>query len=138
MDVGQIPLLGMLRQKLSWLHARQLVISENVANADTPGFQSRDLKPLDFARLVGAAAKSGAAGTLAVTHPKHIVLRGTGNSLFGPVEAADIEASPDGNTVSLEGEMIRIADTQAQFQAATNLYRQAVSLIRTALGGRST
>ena len=38
----------MLRERMSWLNARQDVLSQNVANADTPGYTARDLKPLDF------------------------------------------------------------------------------------------
>ena len=46
----------------------------------------------------------------------------------------DVEESLNGNSVSLEQEMIKVSDTQAQFQAATNIYSKAVSMMRTALG----
>ena len=36
--------------------------------------------------------------------------------------------------VSLEAEMIKVSDTQAQFQAAANIYAKAMSLMRTAIG----
>ena len=38
----------MLRERMTWLNQRQDVLSQNVANADTPGYVARDLKPLDF------------------------------------------------------------------------------------------
>ena len=50
MGVADIPLLGQIKGRLGWLDARQRVIAENVANADTPGYVGRDLKqPTDFA-----------------------------------------------------------------------------------------
>jgi flagellar basal-body rod protein FlgB len=36
--------------------------------------------------------------------------------------------------VSLEVEMVKVSDTQAQFQAAANLYAKAMTLMRTAIG----
>jgi hypothetical protein len=41
MSVTDIPLFSMLRGRLNWLSDRQRVISENVANADTPGYVGR-------------------------------------------------------------------------------------------------
>ena len=41
--------LSMLQQRMTWLSQRQNVLSQNVANADTPGYAAHDLKPLDFA-----------------------------------------------------------------------------------------
>ncbi len=40
--------------------------------------------------------------------------------------------------MSLEQEMIKLSDTQMQYQTATNLYQKAVNLFRTALGGQSS
>ena len=48
MDVIDIPLLSMLKERMAWLSQRQDVLSQNVANADTPGYTARDLKPVDF------------------------------------------------------------------------------------------
>ena len=48
MNIADVPLLGMLRERMSWLNARQNTLSQNVANADSPGYLARDLKPLDF------------------------------------------------------------------------------------------
>jgi flagellar basal-body rod protein FlgB len=45
-----------------------------------------------------------------------------------------VEANPNGNAVSLEQEMIKVSDTQMQFQAAANLYGKAMSLMKTAIG----
>lgn len=134
MNLPDIPLLSVLRERMSWLSARQDVISQNVANADTPGYTSRDLKPLDFANVLkSAAGASGFQGGLTVTDPRHIAISPDAQSGFEAAPSADSEASPSGNTVSIEEEMMKVADTQAQYQAAADLYAKAVSMMRTAI-----
>ncbi len=48
MNFTDVPLFSLLRERMSWLNARQGVLSQNVANADAPGYHAQDLKPLDF------------------------------------------------------------------------------------------
>lgn len=135
MDLPDIPLLSMLKTRMSWLNQRQDVLTQNVANADTPGYVAHDLKQVDFSdalRQVNGPAQ--AASQLAVTDPRHISPPSSGQSSFEDVELRDSEASPNGNSVSLEQEMIKVSDTQAEFQAATNLYSKALSMMRTAIG----
>lgn len=117
---------------MSWLHQRQDVLSQNVANADTPGFSARDLKPLDFQDTLHATTSK--AGNLTVTDPHHISIRPAGSIKFDDVETRDVESNPNGNSVSLEAEMIKVSDTQAQFQAAANIYAKAMTLMKTAIG----
>jgi flagellar basal-body rod protein FlgB len=133
MNLPEAPLLSMLRERMTWLHQRQDLLSQNVANADTPGYVARDLKPMDFAQVLKGAGSS-AAGMM-TTNSRHISLsRGMGASRFEDHESPDIESSPNGNAVSLENQMIKVSDTQAQFAAAANLYAKAMSLMKTAIG----
>ena len=48
MAVTDIPLVAMLKTRLHWHQTRQKLLAENVANADTPGFQPRDLRAPGF------------------------------------------------------------------------------------------
>jgi len=128
--------MSMLKSRMSWLEARQNVLSQNVANADTPGYVAHDLKPMDFESLLKKSAGSTFHGGLATTDARHIAISST-TSGFGSETAPDAEATPLGNSVSLEEEMIKVSDTQAQFQAASNLYSKAISLMRTAIGRTS-
>lgn len=134
MELSQIPLIGLLQQRMSWLNSRQAVLSQNVANADTPGYTARDIKPIDFAQALKGAQGSQYAGGLMTTNARHIQIAPPDSAPFGDTTAPDTEANPTGNTVSLEQEMIKVADTQAQYQAATNLYSKAVDMLRTAIG----
>jgi flagellar basal-body rod protein FlgB len=53
------------------------------------------------------------------------------------VEVRDAPASdesPDGNTVSLEEQMVHAAETRGRFELAATLYAKHLSLLRTAIG----
>jgi flagellar basal-body rod protein FlgB len=135
MEVSNIPLLSMLKDRMAWLGQRQNVLSQNVANADTPGYTAHDLKPIDFEQtLRNVAAPNRFSGGLTTDNPRHIATAPQGAGTFAGVDAPDVEATPSGNSVSLEQEMIKVADTQAQFQAATNLYAKAIQMMKTAIG----
>lgn len=119
---------------MAWLSKRQEVLSQNVASADVPNYTPHDLKPMDFAQtLHSATATRSTSSGLAVTNPRHIQLNKSSNA-YAQVETRDIATTPNGNSVSLETEMIKVADTQAQYQAATNIYAKTISMMKTAIG----
>ena len=94
--------------------ARQAVISGNVANADTPGYRAREVE--DFA-----------------THLRRLT---QGADAAPRLVAADPGAalSPNGNSVSLETEMMKAVETRHQFDKALAIYQSASSIIRASLG----
>lgn len=108
---------------------RQKLIARNVANADTPGFRSQDLGR--FAETYG----SDVATELRATRPGHV----TGITWGGgerPLDAGG-EPSPNGNTVSIEDEMIRTAQARREFDLSLAVTRSSLSMIRTSLGRRA-
>jgi flagellar basal-body rod protein FlgB len=131
MELPDVPLFAMLRQRMSWLHQRQDVLSENVANADTPNYIARDLKPLDFEQALSGAATGP---SLVTTNVRHIALTPSHSGKFEDHETPDQESSPNGNSVALEAEMVKVSDTQAQFQAAANIYAKAMTMMKEAIG----
>jgi flagellar basal-body rod protein FlgB len=131
MDLQDLPLLTQLRERMTWLNQRQDTLAQNVANADTPRFVARDLKELDFDQLMNG---TGSGTKMATTNSRHIALSSAHSGKFEDHETPDQEASPNGNAVSLEVEMIKVAETQAQYQAAANLYAKAVTMMKTAIG----
>ena len=130
MQVGDIPLMSMLKDRMAWLNRRQDVLSQNVASSDVPGYTPRDLKPVDFESALNATKS---ISSLTVTNPRHIAFTSTKTG-FDESAAPDVAATPTGNSVSLEAEMIKVADTQAQYQAATNLYAKAIEMMKVAIG----
>ena len=133
MDMGQIPLFSILTNRMSWLSSRQSVLSENVANAATPDYVARDLKPMDFAHMLTSGP---AVPKLVTTDVRHIPVSATAEDAtpYQEQDARGDGGTPTGNIVSLEEEMIKLSDTQIQYQTATNLYKKAVGMFKTALG----
>jgi flagellar basal-body rod protein FlgB len=131
MPISDIPIFAMLRTRMAWHQARQQVLADNVANADTPKFKPRDLVPPDL----GRAAPAVGAVALVRTDPMHLSAVGAGG---GPQFAADhkgaYEVRPTGNAVNLEDEMIKVAANQMDYQMVTTLYSRGLGLIKTALG----
>src|SRR4051812_24382612 len=98
MPISNIPLFSMLRTRMQWHQERQKVLAENVANADTPNFRSRDLVPLKFDRMTPAAP-----GTLVRTSAGHQTAAGSaaGGNSFDSARNVGQEVRPTGNAVSL-------------------------------------
>lgn len=133
MSVSDLSLFRALKARMSWLQKRQDVLAENVANADTPRFVARDLKPLDLSAYV----ENGTRLQPIRTSAKHMNLSMSGTGRIAEaraVETSSFETTPSGNSVSLEGEMMKVAQTQMDYQLATGLYGRGVGLIKTALG----
>lgn len=131
MDLKKSPLLAMLTGRMAWLNSRQQVLAQNIANADTPGYVPRDLKSPTFRELVRS---QGVKMTPAVTNVSH--LEGSrGKERFANKEQKETyESMPDGNAVVLEEQLMKVSQTQADYQTATNLYRRYLSMFRTVLG----
>jgi flagellar basal-body rod protein FlgB len=129
-DMGnaQIGLFDLADKRLQWLTARQGVLAANVANADTPNWSARDVPP--FAQVLSGSV-AAAAGAMVQTSPMHlsgIVTGGDGEKLLRG------EKAPDGNQVSLDEQMEKIAQTDTDHEAVTALYLKYVGMYRTALG----
>lgn len=115
-------LLGLGQSKMAWLQARQQVLAQNIANSDTPGYAPRDLSP--FQSALGAFDIAPA-----VTEPGHMA----GLETAGSVSSTHTEQSIDGNQVSLDREMEKVAETNDQQHMVVNLYSKYMSMFQTAL-----
>jgi len=117
---------------MQWHQARQRLLAENVANADTPSFKPRDLAPPKFD---GGAPQAQPALALARTSAAHIGAIGSADGAqFQPDRKGLYEVRPAGNAVSLEDEMLKVAGNQMDYQAAASLYGKSLGLIKLALG----
>ena len=93
---------------MTLLSVRQKLVASNIANADTPGYKTRDI---DFqAELRGA-------------------MRGSPQ----PFEVGGLTVKNDGNNVSLDREARLLSENNMRFTLASNLLRSEVQSIRAAL-----
>lgn len=132
MGIGDLQVFAALKQKMQWHQTRQGLLADNVANADTPGYGGRDLKAFDFAEHVGR--QSSAQVITAATQPGHYAVQAGKTDGFEPEKMNSFEITPEGNGVTLEDEMMKVAANQMDYQAATSLYTKSMRLLRTALG----
>jgi flagellar basal-body rod protein FlgB len=117
-------IFSLAEQRLAWVEHRQSLLAQNIANADTPGWRTRDLKPFD-------ALLAGSALVPARTSPLHLV--GAGTSAI-TATARNAERAPDGNAVAIDQELAKVADTESTHELVTELYLKYQGLFRTALG----
>jgi flagellar basal-body rod protein FlgB len=108
---------------------RLSAIAGNVANADTPGYRAKDVA--DFRETYRAAPDLG----LRATRPGHLADDGS-DGASGVTERAGGHASPNGNNVSLEAEMMRAATVRQDHDMALTVYKSSLDILRASLGRR--
>lgn len=135
MDLTSTPFFGLLRARLDQLSERQRLISENIANASTPGYRPRDLDTSGFERML-ASQSNGGQLQMARTSAAHMTP--SGSTQVRVVQNDDSETTIDGNAVVLEEQMARASETRMQFETGIALYQKGLELLRlaTRLPGR--
>lgn len=102
---------------------KQALSARNVANADTPGYRAVDLPEFH------SVMRDMPAGGLA-TRTGH--MHGNRDGLMMPEERRDAQ-DPNGNTVSLELEMIDAVAAKRQHDRALMIYRHGMTVLRSAI-----
>lgn len=129
MGFTDLPLLGQIKGRLSWLDERQRVVAQNIANSSTPGYAARDLKqPTDFA----AAMKAGGGLQMTRTSAAHIAPPQANVARFSSQSAPDSETTLDGNSVVLEEQMLKMSESRMAYDAAIGLYSKSMAMLRMA------
>lgn len=136
MAIGDLPLMDALKTKMRWSQQRQRLLSENVANADTPGYRGHDLKQPSFAvpQAGGLRAPTPPRVTMAATAAGHLQGQSSGTGEFRGAREAGFEVTPNGNAVNLEEEMMKASENQIEYQAMVSLYQRSLGVLKTAIG----
>lgn len=108
---------------------RQRIIASNISNADTPSYRTKDLDSFS------ASFNSLPEGGMRATNPLHLTASGWGMGGARTLELPT-EPNPNGNTVSLEEEVFKIADARREFDLALTITKSSLGMIRTSLGRR--
>ncbi len=124
MDPTDIGLFRLAEKRMNWIEQRQQVLAQNIANASTPNFKARDLSPFQ-----SSLAEQGV--DVSRTNPGH--LPGLRSTMGGREQVAS-NKSPDGNTVSMEEQLGKVADTSSTQELVTNLYHKYQGMFRMVLG----
>ncbi len=118
---------------MTYLNQRQKVLSQNVANADTPHYRPNDLKKADFASMLGSLGGKEAKLQPVTTNPMH--LSGATEAQKPKTQASKTvyEVEPSGNGVDLEEQMVKETQTTMDYNLMTSLYQKNMDMMRTAL-----
>ncbi|WP_406735673.1 FlgB family protein [Thioclava sp. GXIMD4215] len=122
----KIDVMNMAESMARHAAQRQSAVSRNMANADTPGYKAQDVTP--FAE----AYQEEVAMPMKATRAGHI---GADNLVTSEVTTRSDPgtASPNGNTVSLEDEMVKAVETKRQHDLALTIYKSTLNILRTSV-----
>lgn len=121
------PLFGLHAQSLAVQRQRMEVLAANIANADTPHYQARDI---DFAKVL--ASQQQAAPGAAAGQPE------AANSVSATpplVYRVPLQPTVDGNTVDEQVEQGAFADAAMHYQASLSFLNGEVKGLLTAITG---
>ncbi len=130
MDPTKIGLFDLAEKRLVWTAQRQSVLAANIANANTPRFQARDVESF-------ASVLSGSGSVEPVrTQPSH--LGGTAQTHLASRASDPPKArSLDGNTVALDQQLTKVADTETTQSLVTSIWKKYMGMFSMALGRSS-
>jgi flagellar basal-body rod protein FlgB len=99
---------GQIERYMDMLSARQKLVATNIANADTPGYQTQDLDfQTEFLNATGGEARA--------------------------VSVPDLQVKNDGNNVSLDREARLLSENALRFQVASQLMKSQIRIVRSAV-----
>jgi flagellar basal-body rod protein FlgB len=136
-----ISLFKVVGDQMRYLTERQTVIARNIANADTPEYKAQDLAPFTpiapSADMATSDASSGTSGlAMTVSNPGHMQMPpepDAGQQVY--FTEANYGAKPNGNTVSVEEQMVKSADVANAFGLASAAYSKSLAIMKLAVSG---
>jgi flagellar basal-body rod protein FlgB len=137
MRPDDVPVLALLRQSIGFHSDRQSLITENVANANTPGYVPQDLNESDFHRAVAQDMQARrSSGGLRMNRTEALHLEGPSNSsrtrVWSAEDRPDSETTVNGNAVVVEEQLVRAQENRLRYESALSLYQKSLSLLRMA------
>ena len=119
--------VGISAQALVSRSRRMEVLSQNIANADTPQYKARDIK---FSKVLEDVAYS----SLTVTSSGHMSVA-QHSPVNGVMYRLPLNNSFDGNTVEMNIEQAQFGQAATDYQATLNILENRVSSFKRALKG---
>jgi flagellar basal-body rod protein FlgB len=130
MDPTKIGLFDLAEKRLAWTAQRQSVLAGNIANANTPSYQARDVE--SFAAVL--AGQGSVEPTR--TQPGHMA--GTlPSGLASLTKDPPTAHALDGNSVTLDRQLTKVADTETTQALVTTVWKKYMGMFSMALGRSS-
>lgn len=100
---------------MNLLSARQKLVASNIANADTPGFKTKDI---DF--------------------QAELANQMSGTQSPNPIEVSGLKTKNDGNNVDMDRESRVLAENALRFAVASSMARNEIQSIKSAIEDSKT
>lgn len=129
-------LLQALGAKMSYDSQRQQVLSQNIANANTPDYKPKDLEKVDFGSVLKNLTGDSAAMLAPVTtNAQHLSASAlpTGTAKSQTMKNT-YDVTPTGNAVIIEEQMVNSTENMTDYSLMTSLYQKNISMLRIAIG----
>lgn len=109
-------LFDLVNRQRSWLSAKQSLVAQNIANANSPSYRARDVAPFERTLEASALQMSG-------MHPMHMQISPLDPK--SPASKLDTswEITHSGNSVSLEKELLKAGEIRSSFARDTNILK---------------
>jgi flagellar basal-body rod protein FlgB len=127
MDPTRIGLFDLAEKRLAWTAQRQSVLASNIANANTPAYQARDVE--SFASVMAGHGSVEPARTQPA-HMSGTVPSGLASLLTDAPKARAL----DGNTVALDQQLTKVADTETTQALVATIWKKYKGMFSMALG----
>jgi len=125
-----IPWLG---KGMDAMAARQKATAQNIANAQTPGYQR---KVVLFEDELRKTIRRQGQERLLCTQPEHLPAKSDFNRIRPKTTVADERRDgPGSEELVIEREMSNLAETQLQFEAEARLAQTQFEMLRMAIRG---
>ena len=126
----------LLRSHLELVSFRHKVLSENVANLNTPGYKANEVAIPSSVEALAAGNNAGHKKiALKTTSKRHMLGRNSSNGRFVSHKLKDpLEIKQNGNNVSLSQQINKISQNQADYNTGLKVSASNNSLISTVLG----
>ncbi|GLQ99943.1 flagellar basal body rod protein FlgB [Dyella mobilis] len=123
---------GLSSQALEVWQRRSEVIASNLANADTPNYQARDV---DFRQVLQQASGDSSSSNLELNTPTQGQINTTTQSADALKYRVPLQPSMDGNTVDSQVEQSAYASNMVHYQASLSFINSAIQTLRLAING---
>ena len=129
---GRVDVVDVLRRGLQAAGLRHRVLSDNISNADTPGFKRSDVR---FSEALREAVTARQGMPMVTTSVMHLPGRAGRLGQVKAVVVSDGTTSqrPDGNNVDIEREMAELTKNTLFFDALSQQVHKRLALLRTAI-----
>lgn len=136
MTTQNLGLMKALNAKMAYLNHRQRIVSQNIANSDTPGYQPKDLTKIDFSKVLKNVESSGKK-QIHIETSNNMHLSGGSDALkSGQAKQQKkglYEVSPSGNAVIMEQQLIKSNEIVVDYNMMSGLYKKQMGMMRMVL-----